>query len=153
MPDIVYIFPTPLRYGDAEEFQKVSVSEPTILHMPLVAKIKESYNLAVMDMVKRFEGVGKKPEEGNATEKHLDDAEKKEELKIGIRAVLDSACQGTAALYENFQALLLSDEIAVMHRVDGTPKSLKKGYLNKIGIKDFMNITVEYLFAFILPAS
>lgn len=143
-----YQLKTPLRYGD-KSYTFIELAEPTTLHCPLIAKIKQAYNMACVDMTKRLkEAALLNSDDSGAQPPGAPTPIDTESHAQAIRSVLDGACSGTDAIYEHMRALLLSRGIARLEDA-----ALSVGYLDKLSLNDFIGLTAYYMATFILPAS
>lgn len=148
---IKYTLTKPLKYGN-KQLSSIELHAPTVMHLPLLSKIKEGYNMAQLDYMKRLKESGI-----NLLDNASSTSEKKEEVSDddmaeGVRDILQIACVGTSQIYENMKALFLSDGICCPFEGEETFKKLEVGHLNKININDFISMVAIYLGAFIIPA-
>lgn len=147
-----YTFTKPLKYGN-KSMVAIELNQPTVRHMSLLCQIKEGYNTAQLDILKRVNASGVK----TTTADPADGKENKpspEEIEEGIKGVLNMACSGTDKIYDNIKALYLSTGIAkIIDSTEKEPQALSPGYLDRMSLEDFIDMSAKYIAAFISPAS
>ena len=145
-----YTFTKPLKYGN-KSMSGVELYEPTVRHMPLICQIKEGYNVAQLDVLKRLKEA---KIEGASPPQDKEEKLSTEELTESIKGLLNSACAGTDKIYDNIKALYLSTGIAkIIDSAEKEPRALNPGYLDRMSLEDFIDMSAKYIAAFISPAS
>lgn len=137
-----YVLTHPIKYGE-KTLTVFKFNAPVVRHMALVAKIKEGYSSAQLDILSRLKASGIDLESQSGNE---DTAQSDTDKIEGVISVLNSACVGSVDIYENAKALFLSTGIGTL---DNSP--IQAGHLDKVGIKDFTDMTAQYIAFFILP--
>ncbi len=144
-----------------KEFDVIELHEPRVLHMPLVSKLKEGYNSAQLDYMKRVqEATPNKGElqqaQADAQDKKddEDEAQSEEEMLSWVKAVLHGACLDTDKIFSNMQALMASSGIAKMYvsQDDENKQNMAVGHINQLSVKDLVDLTAKYIAVFILPS-
>lgn len=144
-----------------KEFDVIELHEPKVLHMPLVSKIKEGYNSAQLDYLKRVQEANpnkeamREAQEDEAVKKtDEEDAQAVEDFGEWVKSVLNGACIDTDKIFENMAALLVSSGIASLGSSgnEETKQDIQRGHINTLSIKDLVDLTAKYIAVFIMPS-